>query len=163
MLSHSFEKPFCEPRCADAASDGLSPRELETLEHLRTGASTQEIAALMGVGLATIRSHLRNSFKKLDVHSRPQAVMAVTTPEGGDSELVQISPHVVDLLANRELETLMHLCTGQSTEQIALDMDLAITTVRTHTRNVYRKLGVHTRIEAIATATIQPDATMVGG
>jgi hypothetical protein len=41
---------------------------------------------------------------------------------------------------------------GRSNAEIALALQMGIETVRTHTRNVYRKLGVSSRRELIAPA-----------
>jgi LuxR family transcriptional regulator, maltose regulon positive regulatory protein len=55
-------------------------------------------------------------------------------------------------LSERELEVLRYLNTNLSTIEIAREMILAPSTVRTHVRNIYHKLDVHGRIEAIQKA-----------
>jgi two-component system, NarL family, response regulator LiaR len=55
-------------------------------------------------------------------------------------------------LTPREWEVLDQLCEGRSTEEIADEMVLATETVRSHVKNVLRKLGVNSRAEAIALA-----------
>jgi NarL family two-component system response regulator LiaR len=55
-------------------------------------------------------------------------------------------------LTPREWEVLDKLCEGRSTEEIADEMVLATETVRSHIKNVLRKLGVGSRAEAIALA-----------
>lgn len=49
---------------------GLRARERECLELILAGASTDEMAATMGVTVATVRSHVRAVLAALDVHSR---------------------------------------------------------------------------------------------
>ena len=56
------------------------------------------------------------------------------------------------LLTGKETEVLPMLRTGRSNAQIALDLGVGVETVRTHTRNIYRKLGVSSRRELIAQA-----------
>lgn len=51
------------------------------------------------------------------------------------------------LLTRREAEVLPLLAQGRSNPQIALELDVGVETVRTHARNIYRKLGVSSRIE----------------
>jgi DNA-binding NarL/FixJ family response regulator len=51
------------------------------------------------------------------------------------------------LLTQREAEVLPLLQQGRSNAQIALDLQVGVETVRTHARNVYRKLGVSSRRE----------------
>ena len=44
----------------------------------------------------------------------------------------------------------MHVATGASNAEIAQAMFIAPSTVRKHLEHVYAKLGVHTRLEALA-------------
>lgn len=53
---------------------GLSPRELEVLQQLAAGLSNQQIADALFVSLNTVKTHLKNSFVKLEVSSRTQAI-----------------------------------------------------------------------------------------
>jgi PAS domain S-box-containing protein len=55
-------------------------------------------------------------------------------------------------LTPRQAEVLRHLAAGCSTEQIATYMGLSIETVRNHIRAVLRRLGAHSRLEAVANA-----------
>ena len=50
-----------------------------------------------------------------------------------------------ELLTPREGDVLEHLQLGRSNAEIALTLHVGVETVRTHARNIYRKLGVHTR------------------
>ena len=52
----------------------LSPRELEVLRALSTGASNKEIAQQLGLSDGTVRIHVSNIFAKLDVDDRTAAV-----------------------------------------------------------------------------------------
>jgi LuxR family maltose regulon positive regulatory protein len=52
----------------------LSPRELEVLGLFKTDLSGPEIARKLGVALTTVRTHTRNIYRKLDVHSRRAAI-----------------------------------------------------------------------------------------
>ncbi len=54
--------------------DPLSLRELEVLRLLVTDLSVPEIAAELVVSVSTVRSHIKNIYSKLDVHSRHEAV-----------------------------------------------------------------------------------------
>lgn len=55
-------------------------------------------------------------------------------------------------LTAREREVLVRLTHGQSTRQIAHEMGVAYSTARTHVQSVLDKLGVHSRLEAVAYA-----------
>jgi DNA-binding CsgD family transcriptional regulator len=52
----------------------LTEREKEMLRLLLQGKSNKEISALTYVSTETVKSHLQNIYKKLDVRSRLEAV-----------------------------------------------------------------------------------------
>jgi len=61
----------------------------------------------------------------------------------------------VTALTQRELELLQLLAVGQTSETIAQQLSISQFTVRTHIRNMLSKLGVHSRLEAVAMALRQ--------
>jgi len=66
--------------------------------------------------------------------------------------LVPRPSSLVEPLTERELEVLQLLVEGQMYREIAQALCISINTVKTHLRNVYGKLGVHNRREAIVQA-----------
>ena len=59
---------------------------------------------------------------------------------------------LIEPLTDRELEVLHLLAEGLSNRKIARKLFLSPNTVRTHTYNIYGKLGVHSRMQAVARA-----------
>jgi len=57
-----------------------------------------------------------------------------------------------DPLSARELEVLMTLATGKTTAEAARDLFVSVGTIKSHTGNIYRKLGAKNRTEAVARA-----------
>jgi PAS domain S-box-containing protein len=55
-------------------------------------------------------------------------------------------------LTPRQVEVLRLLEEGRSTKQIAAELHLSNETVRNHIRGLFRALGVHSRLEAVAAA-----------
>jgi DNA-binding NarL/FixJ family response regulator len=55
-------------------------------------------------------------------------------------------------LTARQVEVLRLLEQGRSTKQIAAELHLSTETVRNHIRRLFRALGVHSRLEAVAAA-----------
>ena len=55
-------------------------------------------------------------------------------------------------LTPRQVEVLRLLEQGRSTKQIAAELHLSTETVRNHIRRLFRALGVHSRLEAVAVA-----------
>ncbi|QRP42655.1 response regulator transcription factor [Amycolatopsis sp. FDAARGOS 1241] len=56
-------------------------------------------------------------------------------------------------LSTREFELLRELATGRSYKEIATRLQLSAATVRSYSRGLYAKLGVHSRGEAVAKAS----------
>src|SRR6185295_1192336 len=54
---------------------GITPREMEILEHIATGKSTREIAAALFVSENTVKTHASRLFDKLNVSRRTQAIV----------------------------------------------------------------------------------------
>ena len=77
VVDYFHESP--EPRkpavARASATDRLTEREREILEHLSRGYSNREIADTFGVSVPTVRSHLRSIYAKLHVRSRTQAAL----------------------------------------------------------------------------------------
>ena len=53
----------------------ISPREHEILTHLSQGYRYNEIADALGIGVETVRTHLRRIYEKLHVTSRTEAAV----------------------------------------------------------------------------------------
>jgi two-component system nitrate/nitrite response regulator NarP len=53
-------------------------------------------------------------------------------------------------LTRRELEVLADLASGRTNKQIARDLGVSLNTVKFHVRNLYQKLGVNSRSQAIS-------------
>ena len=52
----------------------LTPREREVLRLLAAGLTYAQMAHALGVSLHTISSHIKNVYRKLEVHNAPAAV-----------------------------------------------------------------------------------------
>jgi len=58
----------------DVAGWDLAARELEVLQHLVAGHRNRTIASTLGISENTVKFHVRNLFRKLDVRSRTEAI-----------------------------------------------------------------------------------------
>lgn len=56
----------------------LSPREQEVLALIARGFSYAEVARLQGLTVHTVRTHIKNLYAKLSVHSKTEAVFEAT-------------------------------------------------------------------------------------
>jgi DNA-binding NarL/FixJ family response regulator len=71
---HLMRRLQTPPRGAAAIDFGLSDRELELLKLIAKGLSYEEVAQLMGLRYNTITSYAKELYRKLQVHSRAEAV-----------------------------------------------------------------------------------------
>jgi DNA-binding NarL/FixJ family response regulator len=105
--------------------------------------------------------------KEVDIDALPRALAGLRDGEAAISrkmtlrliERLRRSPDgamglrpVKSPLTSREWEVIDLLQAGRSTDQIATELVLSIETVRSHIKNLTRKLGVHTRAEAVTAA-----------
>jgi len=63
-------------------------------------------------------------------------------------------------LTPREAQVLRRIVAGQSTGQMAREMDVATSTLRSYIKNVLAKLGAHSRLQAAAIASREPALLM---
>lgn len=68
-------------RDREAIRESLSPRELEVLQLMSEGVGTHEIARRLGIGYATVRTHVRAINHKLGAHSMVNAVVTARNLE----------------------------------------------------------------------------------
>jgi LuxR family maltose regulon positive regulatory protein len=61
-------------RTASALTEPLSEREAEVLEMLSTGMSNPEIASKLIIAVSTVKTHVKNIYRKLDVDTRYEAM-----------------------------------------------------------------------------------------
>jgi LuxR family maltose regulon positive regulatory protein len=76
-------------------------------------------------------------------------VLAAFAP-GGAKRTAQSA--TVEPLSERELEVLHHIAEGRTDREIADRLYLSLYTVKVHARNIYGKLGVNKRTQAVAKA-----------
>jgi LuxR family maltose regulon positive regulatory protein len=76
------------------------------------------------------------------IHSLPKI-------ENGDSDILNTKA-LLDCLSKREAEVLELICEGYSNQEIANKLVITLNTVKKHTSNIYSKIGVLSRAQAIA-------------
>ncbi|KGQ70311.1 transcriptional regulator MalT [Chelonobacter oris] len=89
--------------------------------------------------LRSINQHYRHKFAHFDESFVEKLLQNPQVPE-----LLRISP-----LTQREWQVLGLIYSGYSNEQIATELQVAPTTIKTHIRNLYQKIGVNNRTESI--------------
>ncbi len=76
-IARRVVQAFCKPVPSDAyaAAATLSPRQREIVELLAKGRLYKEIASDLNISEETIRTHIHNAYRKLQVRTRTEAVM----------------------------------------------------------------------------------------
>jgi len=121
----------------DAAGDAAFVRLADMLAHYSQGLPVSSVELLraaraVGFGPAELRSVLYDL--PYPTSQRPRSVEPCP-------------------LSNRELEVLKRLAKGYVYKQIAHELSLSTSTVRTHLHNIYGKLGAVDRAQAVLHAT----------
>lgn len=74
-IARKVVQHFQSPPNTTSVDHDLTPRETEILEQLVKGSLYKEIASDLGIGVETVRTHLRNIYAKLHVRTRTEAVV----------------------------------------------------------------------------------------
>ena len=106
-----------------------------------TPAECNQMLAFGATACLSKETESRDILNSIHLASRGLHVLPRTSD---DSAPEPLGP---ELLTPREADVLEHLRQGRSNAEIALALHISIETVRTHRRNIYRKLGVRTRRE----------------
>jgi LuxR family maltose regulon positive regulatory protein len=137
------------------ASRGESERALEMLERVVLTAETDGWVRLfvdLGPGMERLLTHL--AARGIAPHYIAHILAAfpvepaTITPRGP-----AVQSPLIDLLSERELEVLTLLAQRYSNKEIAERLFIAPATVKHHTINIYQKLDVSDRRQAVAQAT----------
>jgi LuxR family maltose regulon positive regulatory protein len=82
----------------------------------------------------------------------PEYARRLLAAFGGPEERTPVARGLVEPLSERELDVLRLLVTELGGPEIARELVVSLNTVRTHTRNIYGKLGVNSRRAAVRRA-----------
>jgi DNA-binding NarL/FixJ family response regulator len=146
---------------------------LETAERIATQSAGTRVIVLSqsdddGKAVRALRAGARGYLRKdIELDALPRAVNGVIAGEAAISRRLtmrvvdelratpQVGPGLrptVSELTPREWQVLDLLTTGASTADIAIDLVLSPETVLTHVKNILKKLGVHSRRDAVLQA-----------
>jgi LuxR family maltose regulon positive regulatory protein len=88
-----------------------------------------------------------------DYVQRLLAAFPIAEPEQTDPSKSQVpESELIEPLSEREIEVLQLIAEGLTNPDIAARLYLSLNTVKVHTRNIYGKLGVNNRTQAVARA-----------
>jgi len=75
QIARKVVQAFQQMGKSSKETENLSDREMEILSYLAKGYHDKEIAEKLFLSVKTVRTHLRNIYKKLHVRSRTEAVL----------------------------------------------------------------------------------------
>jgi DNA-binding CsgD family transcriptional regulator len=143
-------EPFCGPHCPipKTASDQSSIGDFDLVVKC---AKWDQV--LVNIGASYIAPQLREQAGQVDVYFSMRQVstrrllqrMAMAPLDGS----VKAGTRGRGQLTDREKEILGLAVKGMKTSQIASRLFISTQTVRSHFKNIYRKIGVNSRTEAV--------------
>jgi LuxR family maltose regulon positive regulatory protein len=74
LTDQTIEVERIRPSVSVHDSGPLSDREMQVLRLLAAHLTSRDIAEELTIATSTVRSHMKNIYRKLDVHSRREAV-----------------------------------------------------------------------------------------
>ncbi len=139
---------------------GRADEALEVLERCLGAAEPEGYVRMFverGAPMVMLLKSLRDRGVNIEYTTRLLAAFQLTeeAPECGITDSASFrsaSANLVEPLSEREVDVLRFLNSHLSVPEIASQMLIAPTTLRTHIRNIYLKLNVHGRLEALQKA-----------
>ncbi len=149
-------QPFCGKQCPipKTAPDSGANNDFDLVIKRADGDHI-----LVNIGVTYVPPQLREQAGQADVffsmrQVNPQRLLQrmVSAPDAGSA---RTGSRETDRLTSREKEVLSQAAMGMKTTQIARRLSISTQTVRTHFKNIYPKLGVNSRVEAVLFALEQ--------
>jgi DNA-binding NarL/FixJ family response regulator len=109
-----------------------------------TAAEANQMLTFGATACLSKETQARDVLNAIHLASRGLQVLPRAKAAGANAPILPAGP---EPLTSREADVLALLQEGRSNAEIALALQVGVETVRTHARNIYRKLGVRTRRE----------------
>ena len=152
-----FGNRFCDEGCTirSMIRDGEAIRNFHIDVHSGSGEVFRAgLCTLVISGEDRARYRLVHLIQPMDpAGMRPAVGKGMAVPSGGVGTVA--SMNAGSNLTAREREVLSLLEAGVPTQGMADSMKISVTTVRNHIQGILRKLGAHSRLEAVSSARRQ--------
>ncbi len=143
---------------SSAVEDKVAGFELGAQDYLEKPLQEEELVARIGCAVRIKSSFDRLRQRNAKLESLAKHVQAAVQhyeqprPQPGGAGEPEGSGKATVRLTRRELEILQLLARGLSNEVISQQLYISPTTTRNHIQNILGKLGVHSKLEAVAHA-----------
>ena len=125
---------------------------LELVERALAVAEPERfVSPFLAIGVP-LRELLARRIRAGTAHRALAGELGEAMAPGSDRHFEQRSALVLEPLSDREAVVLRNLPTGLSKAEIAAEMFVSVNTVKTHMKNIYRKLDVTDRGQAVRRA-----------
>src|SRR5947209_18320345 len=108
-----------------------------------TAAESSQLLSFGATACISKETQGRDIINAIHLASRGMRVLPRSTGASDETERLQLPEP--DILTRREADILNLLQEGMTNAQIAHALSIGVETVRTHARNIYRKLGITSR------------------
>jgi len=122
-----------------------SNTRIVVLANAPTAAESNQLLSFGATACISKETQGRDIINAIHLASRGMHVLPRTAAAGHTGAIERLDLPDPDLLTPREADVLELLQRGMTNAQIAHALSVGTETVRTHARNIYRKLGVSTR------------------
>jgi DNA-binding NarL/FixJ family response regulator len=119
-----------------------------------SSAECQQMLSFGATACLSKETEARDIISTIHLASRGMHVLPRSATVGGGVD--RLGAEGAELLTPREAEVLELLQDGATNAQIANQLSIGIETVRTHARNIYRKLGIASRRDLTRLARQEP-------
>jgi DNA-binding NarL/FixJ family response regulator len=123
-----------------------------------TAAECNQMLSFGATACLSKETEGRDVINAIHLASRGMHVLPRSAAAGGGADSLSLEGS--DLLTPREADVLELLQDGQTNAQIAHALSIGVETVRTHARNIYRKLGISSRRD-LARLAARPEPIVV--
>jgi DNA-binding NarL/FixJ family response regulator len=141
------------PRDVYELHEAFPGTRIVVLANRPTAAECNQMLSFGATACLSKETEARDVINAIHLASRGMHVLPRSAAAGGTGTLDIIG---AELLTPREAEVLELLHDGATNAQIAHRLSIGIETVRTHARNIYRKLGIASRRELPRLARQEP-------
>lgn len=115
------------------------------------GGALMRVVALLLLAAEGVLLLRRGSRSAGNPESPLQVTLSSAAKKPADAESAPLEP-LVEPLSKREIEVLQAIEAGLTNQEIAAQLVIAPSTVKTHINNIYAKLGAQTRTQAVRRA-----------